>query len=287
MKVLILGGAGMLGPYVIPALEHDYDLRVTDIKRPPLEFRGEFRHVDVANADEVMGAAEGMDAIINLSVLRQDRKLAFDVNALGCYHMMEAAVKHGIRRIINTGPHFTIAGPTYERIDYEIGPDIPPQSGTNLYALSKSVGHEITRVYAEQHDLYVQMYLYYNFLDPANLNREREYAPFAISWRDGGMVYRQGLSIPLEALPSRFETFFIFSDMPHGRFVNTKAKRILGWQAQEDVSTVWRRAGSPPRAPDQESVPAVADAPVAPGSSAPEALASSDPAADGDDAKPA
>jgi nucleoside-diphosphate-sugar epimerase len=31
MKVLILGGAGMLGPYVIPVLEHKYDLLVTDI----------------------------------------------------------------------------------------------------------------------------------------------------------------------------------------------------------------------------------------------------------------
>ena len=241
MKVLILGGAGMLGPYVLPVLDQKYDLLVTDIKRPPVDFRGDFRMVDVANAKQVMDAAEGMDAIINLSVLRHDRKIAFDVNALGCYHMMEAAVKHGIKRVINTGPHFTIAGATYEHFDYEISPDSPPHSGTLLYSLSKSVGHEICRGYAENTDIYVQMYLYYNFRDPADLNREREVAPFAISWQSGGEVFPYGLDIPLENLPSRFETFFIFSDMPHGRFSNEKAKRILGWQPRNDVSAVWRR----------------------------------------------
>ena len=241
MKVLILGGAGMLGPYVIPVLDQKYDLLVTDIKRPPIEFRGDFREVDVADADAVMDAAAGMDAIINLSVLRHDRKIAFDVNTMGCYNMMEAAVKHGIRRVINTGPHFTVAGSTYEHYDYEIGPDMPPHSGTLLYALSKSVGHEICRVYTEHHDIYVQMYLYYNFRDPAALDREREVRPFAISWQNGGEVFPHGLEIPFEQLPSRFETFFIFTDMPHGRFTNDKAKRVLGWEPRDDVSALWRR----------------------------------------------
>lgn len=241
MKVLILGGAGMLGPYVIPALDQKYELRVTDIKRPPNDFRGEYRYVDVANAEQVMDAAEGMDAIINLSVLRPDRKVAWDVNAMGCYHMMEAAVKHGIKRIINTGPHFTVAGATYEQFDYEINPDIPPQPGTLLYSLSKSVGHEICRVYTEEHDLYVQMYLYYNFRDPAKIDREREIRPFGISWQGGGEIFPYGLEIPFEKLPSRFETFFIFQDMPHGRFTNEKAKRILGWQPKDEISLIWRR----------------------------------------------
>ena len=62
-------------------------------------------------------AAEGMDTIINLSVLRPHRRVAFDVNARGTYNACAAAVHHGIRRVINTGPHFTITGPTYENSD--------------------------------------------------------------------------------------------------------------------------------------------------------------------------
>lgn len=241
MRVLVLGGAGMLGPYVVPELERNYDLRVTDIQPLPMDFRGEFRRVDVNKGDEVMAAAEGMDAIINLSVLRPDRKLAFDVNTLGCYHMMEAAVAHGIRRVINTGPHFTIAGQSYERYDYGIGPEVPPQPGTNLYALSKSLGQEICRVYSMHHDLYVQTYLFYNFVDPADLDRKSEYAPFMVSWRDAGRVFANGLEVPFEKLPSRCEVFNVFADIPHGRFSNEKTKRILGWDTLDDISAVWRR----------------------------------------------
>src|SRR5690606_11046743 len=191
MKVLILGGAGMLGPHVVPALEHDHDLLVTDIQPPPMRFRGEFRTVDVADGSQVMDAAEGMDAIINLSVIRRDRKLAFDVNTLGCLHMMEAAVAHGIRRVINTGPHFAVAGASYERFDYGMGPDVPPQPSTNLYELSKSLGMKLCLVYAMQHDVYVQTYLFYNFVDhdsPKSRYKDRVVAPFMVSWRDAASV---------------------------------------------------------------------------------------------------
>jgi nucleoside-diphosphate-sugar epimerase len=233
----------MLGPYVVPLLQHDYDLLVTDITPLAIDFRGEFRHVDVSNYDQVLDAAAGMDAIINLSVLRQDRQLAFDVNTLGCYNMMTAAVKHGIRRVINTGPHFTVAGPSYEHFDFGLNPDIPAQPGVNLYALTKSLGQEICRVFTEAHDIYVQTYLFYNFWDPANLPAERtgHIRPFAISWQNAATIFPLGLQIALEELPSRCEVFNIFTDMPHGQFSNEKAKRILGFEAWDDIERLWRK----------------------------------------------
>ena len=79
-----------------------------------------------------MATAEGCDAIINLSVLREDRKLAFDVSTRGNYNMMAAAVEHGIERVINTGPHFQLVGETYENWDFDLNPDMPPQFGTRL-----------------------------------------------------------------------------------------------------------------------------------------------------------
>jgi len=243
MKVLILGGAGMLGPYVVPVLQDEYELLVTDITPLPFPCRGAFRQVDIADAQQVMDAAAGMDAIINLSVLRQDRQLAFDVNTLGCYNMMEAAVAHGIRRIINTGPHFTVAGPSYEHFDFGLEPEMPMQPGVNLYALTKSLGQEICRIYSEQHDLSVQTYLFYNFWDPATLtpDRERQIRPFAISWQNAATIFPLGLKIALDALPSRCELFNIFTDMPHGQFSNEKAKRVLGFEPWDDIAAIWRK----------------------------------------------
>lgn len=62
---------------------------------------------------------EGTDAVVNLSVMRLDRKLAFDVNTRGVYNAIMAAVAAKHDRFINTGPHFTVVGTLYD--DYDFG----------------------------------------------------------------------------------------------------------------------------------------------------------------------
>ena len=164
MKILILGGNGMLGPWTIKALEGRHDLRVTDINDPSPDFKHDYVKLDASDLDGVVEAAAGMDVIVNLSVLRQDRKLAFDVSTRGNYNMMVAARKHGIGRVVNTGPHFQTVGPQYEEWDFGLNPEVPPAPGTRLYALSKALGQEITRIYAECHGIQVLTLHYYNMM---------------------------------------------------------------------------------------------------------------------------
>ena len=234
MKVLILGAKGNLGPHVVKTLEYNYHLPLTDIS--PMKTKHEFRLVDVSVQEQVVRAAEGMDAIINLSVLRQDRKLAFDVSTRGSYNMMQAAVTHSINRVINTGPHFVLAGQTYETFDYELNPDIPPQPGTNLYALSKSLGQEICKVFTEGNDVHVLCYLFYSFRDPNQPLVGVDLTPFSISWNDAAEAFRLGLEVKLSNLPSRCEIFNIFTDLPHQQFSNEKAKSLLGFSPQDTLS---------------------------------------------------
>lgn len=240
MNILILGANGMLGPHVVRALEPQHRLRLTDVN--DLATEHEYFKVDVADHEQVMRAAEGMDTIVNLSVLRNDRRLAFDVSARGCYNVMSAAVHHGIRRVINTGPHFTIAGPTYEGFDYVIGPDIPPQPGTNLYALTKSLGQEICRVFTEVHDIHVLTLLFYNFFDPEHFSADRlGLIPYSVTWSDAAEAFRCALDLDLERLPSRCEVFYVFADLPHRKFSNEKVKRLLGWEPRDRLERLWRR----------------------------------------------
>jgi hypothetical protein len=246
MKVLLLGANGYMGPHVVKAIAPYHHLRITDILPPPAEIKEQYKNhefltVDITSADQVLRAAEGMDAIINLSVVRRDRVLAFQVNALGCWHMMRAAEKHGIRRVINTGPHFTIAGPTYESFDFAISPDVPPHPGTGLYPLSKSLGQEICRLFTEHHEIHVLEYLFYILRDPSELRPASGGRPFMISWADAAEAFRLGLDIELEKLPSRCEVFFLFDDLPQDAFRNDKAKRILGFQPKDDVTVLWRK----------------------------------------------
>ncbi len=242
MKVAIYGANGAMGPHVIRALEGEHELRLSDVN----DLEGsphEYRKIDVADLDAVVAAAEGMDAIINLSVLRDDRKIAFDVNARGCYNVMTAAVTHGVRRVVNTGPHFTLSGATYERFDYDVGPDIPAQPGTNLYALTKSVGHEICRVFTRNHDVYVIGLFFYNFRHPEEGSElGQDLTPFSLTWEDTGRSFASALSVDLDTLPSRWESFFVFADLPHNKFDNEKVKRLLGWRPTHDLHEFWTKS---------------------------------------------
>lgn len=247
MNVLIVGANGYLGPHVVKALAPHHRLRITDIKPPPDEIKKEFgehefAQVDVTSFEQVEQAARGVDAIVNLSVVRRDPVLAFRVNTLGCYNIMRTAVAHGIRRIINTGPHFTIAGPSYEGFDHAISPDVPPHPGINLYALSKSLGQEICRAFTLTHEIYVQDYLFYSFRDVQQLRPGAGGVPFVVTWRDAAELFRLGLDIELARLPSRCEVFFILGDTPQQKFLNDKAKHILGFAPRDDVSVLWKKA---------------------------------------------
>ena len=67
-----------------------------------------------------------------------------------------------------------------------------------------------------------------------------------------------------------------------------KAKRILGWQAQDNVSAVWRRPSAPtPPAATPDPVPTPETAPAAAETPAAEVPVAEAPATDGGDAKPA
>ena len=239
MKVLILGGHGLLGPHLVKALEPYHELRITDIK--PIETAHESMQVDVGSLGEVMKAAEGMDAIINCSVLREDRQLAFDVNTRGCYNTMRAAVEHGIRRVINTGPHFTIAGSSYTDYDYELNPDIPPQPGTLLYSISKGLGQEICKVFTENYDIYVLCFLFLAFHAHDVEGEGTDIIPFSVSWRDAAEAFRLGLEIDFAKLPSRCEVFNVFTNLPHQQFSNEKTKRILGFSPQDNFEKRWHK----------------------------------------------
>lgn len=241
MKVLLLGGNGFLGPHVVEELQDAYSLRITDIV--PIDSKHETMQVDVSDLDQVRRATEGTDATINCSVLRPHRKIAFDVNAIGTYNGIRAAVENGHARFINTGPHFTQVGPSYEHYDFDINEEVPLHSGLNLYAHSKSVGQEICRVFAANYPIHVLTTLFLNFRDavPAPDQLGSDLNPFSVTFPDAARALRKCLEVELETLPSRCEIFHITTDTPHGRYSNAKARRLLGWVPQDLLEGYWRK----------------------------------------------
>ena len=58
MNVLILGANGMLGPHVIPCLEGEHTLRLTDINDAP-DTPHEYFNLDVSDLDAVIDGCRG------------------------------------------------------------------------------------------------------------------------------------------------------------------------------------------------------------------------------------
>ncbi len=249
MKVLVLGANGMMGPWVVRALAGRHDLLLTDVNEPPDGLSHEYRRMSAAEPKAVLDAARGMDAIINLSVVRWDRAQAFSVSTIGCYNMMAAAVRHGIRRIVNTGPFSQVAGPEYTRWDWGVGPGVPSRPGTALYLISKHLGQEVCRIFAERHDLYVQTLLFCNLKDTGRLKGpegppeyHNDLFPFVTAWPDTGTAVRAALEVELAALPSRNEAYFVGTDVPHGQFDFSKMQVVLGWRPRYHIEAMWNKA---------------------------------------------
>lgn len=261
-KLAIFGAGGPVGAVAATVLRDHYTLRLTDVRPveaieagPPqspgaplpevLPAPHEWRVVDVTDYEQVLEAARGMDSLINVTVVRPDLRPAFDVNLTGAYNVAKAAVELGIRRIIHTGPyHTTFRHNADYWWEFDVSEDAPLHPGSELYPMTKFLGGEVTRAFAERHGLEVITFLYCNFM-PADGGEHPDGSgcwPFVTSWEDCGEAFLYGLRAP--QTPNLYEPFFICADTPHGKFPPRKAKRLLGWEARHNFERLWTRPGS-------------------------------------------
>ena len=257
-NVVVLGAGGPLGTAITAELSRDYTLRLCDLKpveellltlKPqgpgaplptPPPAPHEWRAVDVRDPQQVLAACEGMDAVINVTVIRHDVPGCFHVNMNGAYNVMQAALAHKLNRVVHTGPYQVVAkGAASYEWDYELNEDMPPRPGIEwLYLLSKLCGQEIVKIFARQHGLSVPALNFAQFV-----NHEVPYGEnvsgLSVSWEDSARAIRNALEV--ESLPTPFELFHIGADIPHDNFSNAKAKRLLGWQPQHRLENFYRR----------------------------------------------
>ncbi|HSH79071.1 MAG TPA: NAD-dependent epimerase/dehydratase family protein [Herpetosiphonaceae bacterium] len=256
-NIVIFGAGGPLAAGVVPHLTAGYKLRLTDVRpieeiaaegprrdQPagapvpvPLGAPHEQRVVDVTDLEQVKEACAGMDAIVNCTVIRHDQVGAFRVNTLGAYNIARAAVEHGIRRIVQTGPQLvTLQHEEDYTSDYDIPAEAPPRPGRYLYGHSKFLGQEIIRVFADYYGLEVPVLLFNQLAQPDAPQAQR-LDPFAVSWRDAARAIHRAIELP--TLPRPFEVLNVGADLPHGRYTHRRATEILGWQARDDMRHLW------------------------------------------------
>ena len=259
-KVAIFGAGGPVGATAAEALKDHYTLRLTDLRSiesileegksqspgAPMPVMPEAPHewvsVDVTDYNQVRSAAEGMDALVNVSVLRPVLVPAFRVNMVGAYNVMRAAAECGVKRVIHTGPRHTrlgFEGDYYA--DFGVPDEAPLHPGSDLYALTKYLGGEIVRVFAEHHQIEVVTFLYGAFrpVDQPATPDGSGLHPFSIGWEDTGEPFLHGLRT--ERLTRPYEVIDISTPLPHGKYGTDKAERILGWKPKHTFERLYRR----------------------------------------------
>lgn len=258
-RVVLFGAGGPLGAVLTTMLLDRSQLRLTDIRplgeiaASPPQSEGaplpmpetpaphEEWVVDVTDPDAVLEAASGMDTIVNCTVMRHDPVQAFRVNTLGAFNVMRAAVEHGIRRVIQTGPVLTLAPhPAGYTEDREVGSDVPERPGDNLYFVSKLLGQEICRVFAEAHGIACPTLLFCGFVNRDVARTEgHPPGPFTVTWEDSGRA--MAAAVGIRAMEAPFVVVHVMADAPHGRYRNDAVRRVLGWEPGDRLDDLWRR----------------------------------------------
>ena len=131
MKVLVVGGSGIVGTLITPFLVEVHTLRIFDLSHPQQDNCDYFQG-DVTQYDDLVAATSGMDALIYLAMGNLHWKelsgliTAFDVNIKGVHLALLAAHQAGIKQAVYASTMSVYADDLMQR--YFADEDLTPDS---------------------------------------------------------------------------------------------------------------------------------------------------------------
>ena len=159
MRILVTGGSGVVGKYVVDELvRHQYDVGVLDIKPPKQNVR--FLNVDVLKLNDVVSAVQGYDVVVHMAgiphPLNDPAEKVFILNVNGTFNILEAAARNKIAKVIFTSSESTLGfafmtrrmAPDYFPIDEK-----HPMRPQDSYGLSKVCCEQICRSYSARYGM--------------------------------------------------------------------------------------------------------------------------------------
>ncbi len=174
MRILVTGGAGFIGSHIIDQLlAHGHEAAAIDdlSSGSPANLPAGVKlyEVDIRDAAAVgrVMAEFRPDAISHqaaqMSVSRSVREPRFDaeVNVLGLINTLDAAVAHGVQRIV-----FASSGGVLYGDVHEPAPEEHPADPISPYGIAKWVGERYLKFYSAEHGLKCTALRYANVFGP-------------------------------------------------------------------------------------------------------------------------
>ena len=177
-RVLITGGAGLIGSHIADALvdEGNHSIVILDNfvrgSRKNLAYAMARGHVTIVEGDLRDTAllnqiVDGVDVIYHQAAIRitqcaEEPRLAIDTMVNGTFSLLEAAVRHGVRRVVaaSSASIYGMAGsfPTSE--------SEPPYGNRTLYGAAKSFNEGMLRSFHGMYGLSYVALRYFNVYGP-------------------------------------------------------------------------------------------------------------------------
>ena len=194
-RVLITGGAGKLGSYVVDAAPEGMSITVLDTAPPK---RPGPRHIQASVSDlaDVSAAMAGHDAVVHLGAVpnqyEADAETTMAVNVQGTWNVFHAAELAGVRRVI-LGSSDSVVGVTQVPEEMQAPLYLPideahPLRAVDPYGLSKVLGEKIGRSFAWRGRLEVvalrPAYILFPYLLDETIARGRN--PASYEWPAAG-----------------------------------------------------------------------------------------------------
>ncbi len=155
MNILVTGGAGQLGSYLIDTLSAGHEVRALDIREPVIEEHHPLiSHVDIRDQAAVERECEWADGIVHaaaqVSVERsiEEPEVDADINIIGTLSMLKAASLAGVGIFVYISSSAVYGDPKYLPVD-----EAHPRNPKSPYGISKLTAEEYVRVYGESRDL--------------------------------------------------------------------------------------------------------------------------------------
>ncbi len=159
MKIVVTGGAGRLGQYLLPELaQQGHEITVCDLVPPEGPHR--FLRVDMLRLGDLDWAFAGAEVVVHLAAIpnpmHDPPERVFAVNMHGTYNVLEAAVRNKVRRVVVASSDSAL-GMTFRERDF--GPDYLPLDEDHLkypqdpYCLSKAFAEDLAAAFTRRSGL--------------------------------------------------------------------------------------------------------------------------------------
>lgn len=243
MKILLVGGSGMVGTFLAPYLiKEGHELRVLDVQSPTAD-GVEYHAGSISDPDAVRQALTGCDTFINLvmhgrqggDTTEQSIELIqsnYEVNTFGLHVLLYIAQGMGIRY----GLHTSTMTVHYRQHNSYWQEEAVPLDTPSVYGVTKALGERICEYFARWFDMNIMALRITVPRTREDYLAERRARPpgfdgpkFVLDEEDLAAAYLAALRV-VQIGHGRFDAIFLSGDELEQHHNQTKARQLLGWE---------------------------------------------------------